>query len=42
MPEHFKVLNWLYNNLPVQEFMNGGDPVIEQEIYLFIITQIFQ
>jgi hypothetical protein len=29
MPEHFKVLNWLYNNLPVQEFMNGGDPVIE-------------
>ena len=29
MPEHFKVLNWLYNNLPVQEFMNGGDPIIE-------------
>jgi len=29
MPEHFKVLNWLYNNLPVEEFMNGGDPVVE-------------
>jgi sulfatase maturation enzyme AslB (radical SAM superfamily) len=29
MPEHFKVLNWLYNNLPVVEFMNGGDPIVE-------------
>jgi hypothetical protein len=29
MPEHFKVLNWLYNNLPVEEFMNGGEPIIE-------------
>lgn len=29
MPEHFKVLNWLYNNLPVGEFMHGDSPVFE-------------
>jgi hypothetical protein len=29
MPEHFKVLNWLYNNLPVEEFINPREGIFE-------------